>query len=143
MTDALYQSKKIGHRSEPDAPFAEAAARHDLGSQVWQVVLPGTVLWAEKQVLTNPNFAAGTHQALPLIWLSRKLTGQQDLDAASKEFTGRRISRAHWLGLRASSGSIEPGGKNSRIVEDYEVVGSEEVGKIPEALVLKLPRHPA
>jgi len=142
VSDALYQSKKIRHRSEPDAPFAEAATRHDFGSQLWQVVLPGTVLWAEKQVLTNPNFAAGTHQALPVIWLWRKLTGKQDLDAASEEFTCRRISRANWLGLRATPGAIEPGGKNSRIVEHYEVVGSEEVGKIPEQPVLKLPGRP-
>jgi hypothetical protein len=90
------------------------------------------ILLSEKQSLTNTDFSSRTNQTLPFVRLRRELSGKQDFRFSLQKFSGCWIVRADGMGARSPSPTIETCRKHSRVVEDYEVVGMQKIGKISE-----------
>jgi hypothetical protein len=107
-----------------DVALAELGAGQNLGLKV--------VALTEEQVFAYADLAAGANQAFPIVRIGGELAGQQNLDAAVEEVAGRRIVRADRLSAGAFTATIEPGGKNAGVVEDYEIAGPQQVRKVAE-----------
>lgn len=110
--------------------FAEGPAGDDFGLHF--------VVFAEEQAFADADFAAGTNQALPVVWLGRELAGEQDLDASVKEIASGGVAAADGLGSEAGAMPVETGGKNASVVKNYNVVRAQKIGKIAEMAVVKL-----
>ena len=66
------------------------------------------------------------------------MAGQKNFNATAKKLVGRGIARTYRLGLKTSAPPVEPGRKHPGIVENHEIRGTEQVGKVTELAVLKL-----
>ena len=132
MSDALDAGKEIGDWGEADAPLAEAASLGDLGFQF------GVAFgwFAKVEFLSDPDLPAGPYQALPLIRIVRHLAGQQNFDLAAEKISCRRIVRAQGLGPLSAPVAVETGREHSRIVQDQQVVGAQQVGEFAKFPVL-------
>lgn len=61
---------------------------------------------------------------------------QQDLDAAVKKITGCGIALADRLGAKSGAAAVQPGGKDAGVVENHNIAGAQEIGKVAEVAVL-------
>ena len=123
-------SAGAGNGMKAKVPHPECSAADDVSLQLVAV--------AEKQALAYADFAAGTNQALPLGGLSGELASEQDLDAPVKKATRCRIAAAEGLGANSGAASVEAGGKNAGIVENHNIVGSQQAGKVAESAIGEL-----
>ncbi len=135
VADAVEDVVKLGDRAgavidrrKTDVAFAEGSAGDDLGLEF--------VVLAEKQALADADLAAGTNQAFPIVGLGGKLASEQDLDASVKKIAGGGVAAADGLGAKAGAVSVETGGKDASVVENYNIVRTEEIGKVAELAVL-------
>jgi hypothetical protein len=127
VADLFYVGEEIVDRGEADVALAEFAAGDDLGMEF--------VIIAEEKMLADSNLAARPDQTLPVVGIPLQLPCKQDLDTAAKEVARGRIMRTQRLGLKATTSSVEAGGKYARVIEDEEVAGSEEIGEIAKLAV--------
>ena len=81
-------------------------------------------------------------ETFPVIRIFAELPNEEYLDATLQEIAGRRIVGAQSLRLGAATFAIEAGRKHAGIVEDQEIVGTQQIGKIPKVQVRKLPGLP-
>jgi hypothetical protein len=109
-------------RLKTDGALAEFGAGEDLGLEF--------VMLSEKQAFSDADLAAGPHEALPIVGLGGELASEKNFDAAAEKIAGRAIARAHSLGAGARTAAVETSGKNSRVVEDDQVPGTQQVGKV-------------
>lgn len=107
--------------------FAKLAAGDDFCLEL--------VVISEKEMLPDPDFAAGADQAFPFIGVVMELAGEQDLHASVKKIAGGGIAGADRLRIKTCASSEEAGGKHTCVVEDDKIVGSEEVGEFAELTV--------
>ena len=107
--------------------LAEFRAGQDLGLQF--------VMLAEEQAFADADLASGTNQAFPIVGLGGELARQQNFDAAVEEITRRGIARADRLSASAFATAIEAGGKDASVVEDDQIAGPQQVGKVAEQAV--------
>jgi len=130
VADAIQSSEKVGgsgDRLEADAALAEFGAAQDFGLKL--------ILFAEEKALADADFAAGANQAFPIVRIGGELTGQQNFDASVKKIASRGIVRADGLSPGAFAAAIKPGRKNAGVVEDDEIAGLQQVGKIAELAI--------
>jgi hypothetical protein len=123
----LDSSEKIFHGPEPDAPFAKRAARDHLCLQL--------VMFSEEELLADCDLAAGTDQALPLIWILRELPSQQNFDTAAEKIPSCGIVRTDRMGLKPGPASVQSRRKHAGIVEYDQIVSPQELGKVAELAV--------
>ena len=116
-----------GKRLKADAAFAELGAGKHLGLQF--------IVLTEKKPFTNADFAAGADQTFPIVGVGGKLAREQDLDAAPQKVTCRGIVRANRLRTSAFAAAIESSGKDTGVVEDDEIAGTQPIGKIVEEAI--------
>jgi hypothetical protein len=88
------------------------------------------VMLSEKQAFSDADLAAGPHQTLPIVGLGAELASEKNFDAAAEKIAGGGIARAYDLSAGARTAAIEASGKNSRVVEDDQVPGTQQVGKV-------------
>lgn len=111
-----------------DVALAEGSAGDDFGLEI--------VVLAEEELLAEIDFAAGANQALPIVWLGGKLAREQDLDAPVKKIAGGEIAAANGLGAKAGAASVKTSGKDAGVVENYNIVGAEQIGKVAKIAVV-------
>ncbi len=122
---ALFRTLKNWPKA--DAALAEFGAGKDLGLKF--------ISLAEEQAFADADFAAGPDQALPIVRFSRKLAGQQNLDAAVEEIARGRVAWADGMRSGSFAAAIESSRKDAGIVEDQQVAGMQEIGKFAEQAV--------
>ncbi len=130
MANAFNHGKEIWTGSKPDIALSEVAAGYDFRLQL--------VMLSEEQTFTHADFSSGADQALPFIGFWRELAGQENFDASTQEISRGGICRAEWLRLDPTPAAIQPGGKDAGVVEHHQVIGSQQVRKIPELQVSQL-----
>src|ERR1700690_1382188 len=116
-----------------DAPLAEGSARDDFGLKFGRSVIRTKT--TEGQLFSNSNFPSRPDQALPFVWVLADLVGEQDLDPSAKKVPRGRILRAQRLGTLAAAVAVEAGGEDTSVVEDQEVVGSQEIGEVSKGAI--------
>jgi hypothetical protein len=129
VADLFEDGLKIGRRREAEGALAELSGGKNLGGEQRL----GFVRSVEVKVLAGLDLAAGTDESRPVI--SSKRLGQQDFDASAGE--GRALLRA-----QAGTGSVEAGRDDAAVVEDEEVAGTKDLGKIAEEIVAVFSRLP-
>ncbi len=129
VSDAFYDGKEIFRRREPYVTFAEGSAGDYLGLQC--------VIRAEEEMLSNTDFAAGTDETLPFIWLGCDLAGEENLDASAEEFAGGWILRAEGLRSESLAASVQTGREDACVVEDEEVGGAQKMRESAESQVFE------
>ncbi len=143
---ALDSRKEIGDQSEPDAPLAETAAADDFGLQFGAFALERIFgRAAEVEFLSDSDLAPGPYQALPLIRIVRQLACQQNFDFSTEKIPCRRIVRAQGLCSLSAPVAVETCREDSRVVQDQQVVGPQQVGEFAKPTVfpgLRLPTLP-
>ncbi len=112
-----------------DAALAEFPAGKHLGLQLVVTSL------AEEQAFSNTDLAAGTDQAFPIIGICRELARQEDFDSAAQKIPSRRISRADRLSASAFAAAIKARGKNAGVVENYHIVGAQQIREVAEQTI--------
>lgn len=130
MADAVEDAEELrlaaGSRGEAEGAFAEGGGGEDFGfEQGWG---SGCGFVAEVETLARMDFAAGADEGGPVG--GSELLGEEDFDTAGG--VGRVV-----LGAGAGAGGVEAGGDDAAVVEDEEVAGVEEVGKVREGVVAK------
>jgi hypothetical protein len=110
-----------------DATLAEFGARENLGLQF--------VVFAEKQAFADPDLAAGTNQALPIVGICGELAGEQNFDAAVEKIAGRGILRAERLSAGALAAAIQASGKDASVIEDEQIAGLKQAGEVPKLAI--------
>jgi hypothetical protein len=65
------------------------------------------------------------------------LAGEQDLNASPEKIARSWISRAERLGLETFASPVQACREHAGIVEDYEIIGAQKIGELPEIAVLK------
>lgn len=91
--------------------LAELGARQDLGLEF--------ILIAEEEALADSDFAAGSNEALPIVWVGCELASEKDFDAA----------------VGAFAAAVKPGRKDAGVVEDDEIAGLQKVGEFAEQAI--------
>jgi hypothetical protein len=134
VAEFLYGSEKILYRRKPNSPLSKAATIRHLRLQ--------SVGIAEEKLFADPYLPAGTDEALPFIWSVTDLLRQKNFDAPAQEFARCGIPRAHRLRFGPTSASIKAGRKHAGIVEHHQVIGLQEIGKIPKNSVFPSPALP-
>ena len=129
VTDFVHAGKEIWRGCEADVAFAEFAAGDDLGLEF--------VMVAEEKMFSNPDFAAGSHQTLPIVGFALELAGEEDFDAPLEEIAGCGIVKAKRLRMEAGTSSVQAGWKDFRVIEYDQVGGAEEVGEITKCAIVK------
>ena len=129
MADGFNGGEEIIGGSETDVAFTEFAAGDDLGLQLTAGFFP------EEKTFSYGDFAAGSNETLPFVGIMAKLAGEQDFDAAVEKLAGSRVMRAERLGMEAGAAGVESRGKDSGVVEDDEIVGTQKIGKITKLAV--------
>src|SRR5215831_1984680 len=134
MADALDYREEVleplpcfARRREADMTLAEFSTGDDFGLQF--------VMISEEEVLADRNFSAGPNEALPVLRIGLQLAREEDFDASAKEVARCWIVWTENLRLKASAAAIQAGGKHSSVVEDDEVVGSNEIREITEMTI--------
>lgn len=129
MADAIENSEEIFHALsglEANVALTEFGPGQNLGLEVIGLQF---ILIAEEETFTDSDLAAGTNQTLPVVGIGGELAGQKNFDAAVQKITGGRIATTERLSASAFAAAIEPGGKNTGIVEDDEIAGLQQVGE--------------
>src|ERR1700684_4554275 len=88
-------------------------------------------------MFSDADFAAGTHQAFPLVGDGRNLAGKKNLNASLEEVACGRVAGADGLGVRARAAAVKAGRKHAGIVEDDQVAGTKQAGQITELAIGK------
>lgn len=135
VADAVEKGEEIvfvkvifsGKRMKADAAFAELGAGKNFGLQF--VVLP------EKKAFTQADLASRANQAFPIVRVSGKLAREQDLNAALQKVACCGIARANWLRASAFAAAIKTRGKDASVIENNEIAGAQQVGKIAEEAI--------
>ena len=60
------------------------------------------------------------------------MAGEKDFDASVKKVARGRVAVAEGLRFKTCAASVEPGGEHARVVEDDEIVGTEQIGQFAE-----------
>jgi hypothetical protein len=106
--------------------------------------LKSLVLWlalAEKNVLTDLNFASRTDQTLPVviafIFTLRRAepAGEQHFDPAMKKIARGGVAGTDRLRPQPGTAAKQPGRKHFCIVKNQQVVRPQGPGKIAESAV--------
>jgi len=101
----------------------------------------GLIRGMKEKALTGLDLAAGADEGGPVA--GGKLLREKDFDAA------RGVRRAGLRLLATGAGCVEPGGKNAAVVEDQQIAGVQDLGKIAKKIVVVAARgavenqHPA
>jgi hypothetical protein len=132
MADAIERGKEIA--ALPDGVKANSALAESGASEHLGMQFIGTVL-AEEQVFADADLAAGTNQAFPIVGFDGKLAREQNFDAAAEKIARGRMVRAERFGASALAAAIKPRRKNAGVVEDHQIPGLQEVGKVIEPAV--------
>jgi hypothetical protein len=88
-------------------------------------------------MFANPDFAARTNQAFPLVGMLPQLPGEENFNPSTKEVARGRISRTQHLGLKTFAVAIKASRKDASIVEDEEIGGTQQVGEFTKLTVLE------
>ncbi|HEY2016183.1 MAG TPA: hypothetical protein VGH38_21920 [Bryobacteraceae bacterium] len=129
MTDLLDRGEEIRCRRETNGTLAELAAGNYLGLKL--------ILLSEKQTLADRDLAPGTNQALPIVGIMPQLAGEQDFNAATKEFARGGVARAQGLRLKTLTASIKPRWKNFGVVEYDQISPLQQAGEITKLAILE------
>ena len=142
MPETFDAREEVRHGREPDHAFAKSAAGDDFGFEVGPVIrlvinqrLRGSVT-IEVNLLSDANLSSRPNQALPFIWIVTELMGQKNLDASLKEVAGGGILRAYGLRALAAPTPVKAGWKDSRVIENQQVVRSKKVRKLTKSAIL-------
>jgi hypothetical protein len=131
VTDLLDEGEEVVDRRKTYLALAKGAPSDHLGTEL--------VVVAEEETFSDSNFAAGAHQALPLVGIAMKLVSQKDLDASAKEVARGGIVGAKGLGVEASPASEQARGEHAGVVEYDKITRTKEVGKFAELAIFKSP----
>ncbi len=77
MTDLVDEGEEVVNGGKADVALSEFSASDDLGAKF--------VVVAEEEMFANRDFAAGTHQALPLVGILAQRMSQENFDAPAKK----------------------------------------------------------
>lgn len=116
VADAVEGGVEVGDGLEADGALAMFAVGDDF-------CLETAV--AEADDFSGENFAAGAHEGEP--FPLGELLGEHDLDAAGGVMAG--------LGVESGALAVEARGDDAGVVEDEEVAGVKEGGKVAEVTV--------
>src|SRR5258706_41638 len=113
-------------RNESQRAHSKLAARENFGFKF---------TLAKENPLPYLNLAAGPNKRLPRLGI--ELAGEEDFDSPSQMFGSRG---ARWrLRMDARTPPEQAGRNDARIVEDEELVASQEAGEFSEYLVFEKP----
>jgi hypothetical protein len=93
-------------------------------------------------MFSDADFAARTHQAIPLVRLGADLPGKKNLHPPLQEIADCWIVRTKRLGSAPPAPPIESRGEYSSVVENEKIVGAKRLGKVPECRVRYLSSSP-
>ena len=127
VPDAVEDGEEIVDRIEAQMALAERPAPDDLGCQF---VRRFVRIAAEIDALAQAELAAGMHQRLPFQRRSGELFRQQHLDFAAQKISCGRIFLRQPLRARAAAMSVQPRRQHLGIVEDQQIVGPQQLGKV-------------
>jgi hypothetical protein len=134
VTESFDDLKEILNRSESNTSFAEGATGQDLRLKLWTV--------PEIDLLAHTDFATRTHQAIPVVGTRTDLPGKKNFHRSLQEVAGRRIVGTERLGAVSRASSVESRRKNSGVIENEQIVGSKNLGELPESSVPDAPCAP-
>ena len=115
VSDVFDASEKVIDRGEADLTLAKFCTRDNFGLKF--------VMLAEEEMFANGDFAARTHQTLPLVGIVPQLTSEKNFHASAEELAGGGIMGTQNLGFKTFASGIQTCGKYFCVVEHYEVAG--------------------
>jgi hypothetical protein len=124
MTDLFQAREEIFHGRKAYLTLAKTAAGNYLGAQF--------ILFSKEQGFADTDLPSRTHQAFPRVWMLGELAGEQDFDSSPQKISGRGIAIAHGLRPRSSAPPVQPCGKDAGVVENDQIRGAKQFGKIVE-----------
>ena len=127
VADAIENGVEIVNRLEANMALAERGAGENFRLQF--IALP------KKQLFSNAELAARLDQAFPIVGLAGELAREKNLDTALKKIASGGIVRAYGLNMYAFAPAIKPCGKDAGIVEDQQIAGVKQVGKVAELAI--------
>lgn len=131
MADLVEELKEVVNRSKAEAPFSEFTAGDDFRQQHWR--------FAEGNALSHGDFSTGADQAFPFVGIFAELPGEQNFDSAVQKIAGCGVVGTERLRLEPAATSVKASGKYASVVEDYQVIGPEELGKLAKMHVAHTP----
>jgi hypothetical protein len=134
VAELLYGSEKILSRRKPNLPLSKGRSTDHLSPQL--------VAIAEEKLFADPYLPARTNEALPFIRSLTYLLRQKNFDAPAQELARCGVPRADRLRFGPTSASIKASRKHAGIVEHDQVIGLQEIGKIPKNSVFQSPALP-
>jgi hypothetical protein len=127
VADLFKNGKEIIDWTEADVPFAKLGAGDDFGMEF--------IVITEIEMLADADLPTRADQAFPFIWFVMELASKQDLDASVKKIARGGIVGAEGLSLKTATVSVEASGKHPCVIEDDEIVGTEQVGESAEQTI--------
>ena len=99
-------------------------------------------IFPEIEVFSHADFAARTHQAIPLVRLGADLPGKKNLHPPLQEIAGAGLFGLRGWARLPPAPPIESRRKYSGVVENEQIVRAKKLGKVPESRVATLPGPP-